>query len=235
MGVYCNLNGGIGKPLWEVTYGEFQVWYKGLTGTTFLYPAMTGAVRISILLFYHRIFHLADTPTRWVIWILLALTAVYIVVYSILPGFICRPLRAVWMLLERTPEKCKSNEWYYLYTVSLYSVSVGFDVILLLLPIYPVWKLQMPRKRKIGAILLFALGTSSCVAASYKLAMFVQQWGRIGQIDPRCKYQPSPPSVVKLTDLTKGQPTSLVFLCHRNLINTDIPFGFRLKSSRRVR
>lgn len=28
MAGYVNLNGGIGKPLWVVTYGEFIIWFK---------------------------------------------------------------------------------------------------------------------------------------------------------------------------------------------------------------
>lgn len=28
MGVYINLHAGVGKPLWEVTLGEFSVWFK---------------------------------------------------------------------------------------------------------------------------------------------------------------------------------------------------------------
>jgi hypothetical protein len=26
--VYCNLNGGTGKPLWEITVPEYSVWLK---------------------------------------------------------------------------------------------------------------------------------------------------------------------------------------------------------------
>jgi hypothetical protein len=28
MAVYVNLNAGVGKPLWEITVGEFSVWFK---------------------------------------------------------------------------------------------------------------------------------------------------------------------------------------------------------------
>lgn len=28
MAVYVNLNAGVGKPLWEITLGEFSVWFK---------------------------------------------------------------------------------------------------------------------------------------------------------------------------------------------------------------
>jgi hypothetical protein len=28
MAVYVNINAGVGKPLWEITLGEFAVWFK---------------------------------------------------------------------------------------------------------------------------------------------------------------------------------------------------------------
>ena len=28
MAGYVNLHAGVGKPLWEITLGEFSVWYK---------------------------------------------------------------------------------------------------------------------------------------------------------------------------------------------------------------
>ncbi len=28
MAVYVDLNAGVGKPLWEITLGEFSVWFK---------------------------------------------------------------------------------------------------------------------------------------------------------------------------------------------------------------
>lgn len=28
MAAYVNLHAGVGKPLWEITVGEFSVWFK---------------------------------------------------------------------------------------------------------------------------------------------------------------------------------------------------------------
>ena len=119
---------------------------------------MTTAIRVSILLFYDRIFSTPRSPIKWIIKVVLALQAVYLVVYSILPAFICRPLYMAWHPLER---RLYFNDWYYYYTqVALFSTSMTFDVILLVLPLYPVWRLQMPLKRRAGISLLFMLGAA---------------------------------------------------------------------------
>ncbi|MCJ1247588.1 hypothetical protein MMC30_004803 [Trapelia coarctata] len=185
-----NLNAGVGKPLWEITLGEYSVWFKGIIGSVWLYPAMTASIRISILLFYQRMFATSLNRAKFAIWLLLALQIVYLVVFSILPAFICKPLYKAFEPLER---EMYMNDWYYYYTqVALYSVSMAFDVILLVMPLYPVFKLQMPMKRRIGVALMFMLGAAASIAAAYKLAIFVTQMQRFTAINPRwLQYQMS--------------------------------------------
>ncbi|KAI4222146.1 MAG: hypothetical protein LQ349_007687 [Xanthoria aureola] len=183
MAGYVNLHAGVGKPLWEITIGEYAVWFKGIIGSAWLYPAMTCAIRISILLFYQRIF--VSTPQariKYAIWLLLALQAVYLVVYSILPAFICRPLYKAWHPLERQQY---FNDWYYYYIqVALYSTSMAFDAILLVFPLYPVSKLQLPLKKRIGVSVLFMMGAAASIAAAYKLGIFVSEMQRYTDINP---------------------------------------------------
>lgn len=133
---------------------------QGVVGTTFIYPAMTAAVRVSILLFYSKIFAQTHIFTRWAVRVTLILNAIYVVIYSIIPGFVCTPISYGWRLLDNKPAHCKSNDFFYKYSVSLYGISVGFDVLVLLIPIYPVMQLQMSMKKKVGALVMFALGTS---------------------------------------------------------------------------
>ena len=119
---------------------------------------MTGAIRISILFFYYRIFVTPQARLKVVLQALLALQVVYLVVYSILPAFVCRPLYKAWHPLER---ELYCNDWYYYYSqVALYSNSMAFDIILLVLPLYPVWKLHMPVKRRLSVGFVFMLGAA---------------------------------------------------------------------------
>lgn len=53
------------------------------------------------------------------------------------------------------------NDYYYYYTqVALYSTSLAFDAILLFLPIWPLWKLQMPLRRRVGIAVVFMMGAA---------------------------------------------------------------------------
>ena len=119
---------------------------------------MTAAIRISILLFYHRILATPKSRLNRVIKAMLLLQVPYIIVYSILPAFICRPLYMAWHPLQR---QLYFKDWYYYHiAVALYSTSMTFDIILLVLPIYPVWQLQMPLKRRASVSLVFMLGAA---------------------------------------------------------------------------
>ncbi|CAD6590134.1 MAG: hypothetical protein ASARMPREDX12_004205 [Alectoria sarmentosa] len=127
----------------------------GIIGSAWLYPTMTATIRISILLFYYRIFAVPGARLNWLIKIILGLQFIYLVIYSILPAFICRPLYMAWHPLER---QLYFNDWYYYHIqVALYSTSMSFDIILLFLPLYPVWQLQMPLKRRASIVLKLRL------------------------------------------------------------------------------
>lgn len=116
------------------------------------------SIRTSILLTYQRMFAKTRTHFKYAIWFLLGMQVIYLVVFSILPAFICRPLYKAWHPLERSQY---FNDWYYYYTqVALFSASMAFDALLIVLPIYPVSKLQMPMKKRVGVIVLFMLGAS---------------------------------------------------------------------------
>lgn len=158
MAGYINLHAGVGKPLWEITVGEFSIWFQGIIGSAWMYPAMSMSIRTSILLFYHRMFSKTMPRMRYFIWALLALQVVYLIVYSILPAFICRPLQKAWQPLERQKYM---NDWYYYWTqVALYSTSMAFDFILLVLPLYPISKTQMTLRKRLGVLTILILGAS---------------------------------------------------------------------------
>ena len=131
---------------------------QGIIASTWLYPAYTMSIRTSILLFYRRMFSTPQSRFKYIVWFLLAWQVVYLVVFSILPAFICRPLYKAWDPLERQKY---FNDWYYYYTqVALFSVSMAFDIFLLVLPLFPVFKLQLPVRKRAGVALLFMLGAA---------------------------------------------------------------------------
>lgn len=70
--------------------------------------------------------------------------------------FPCKPISANWDVTI-TDGKCADKTKIYLATAGL---NVITDILILALPIPMVWNLQMPRRRRIGLVGLFALGSA---------------------------------------------------------------------------
>ncbi len=157
MAAYFNLNSGIGKPIQEITYGEFIVFFKGIFVSAWMYPIMSTSIRIAILLFFHRIFAKSSRIYTFLIWSLIALQGAYVIAFEIVPGFSCHPIQDAWDPVLRY---VNCSDLYINGTEALYSTSIAFDIILLVFPIYAVSKLQIPWKKQVGLFVIFILGAS---------------------------------------------------------------------------
>lgn len=120
---------------------------------------MSASIRISILLLYLRVFGKGEPRRAIILYVLLALQALYVIVFSILPGFVCTPIDNVKYALEHS--RYCNDPFYISVQTGLFSSSMAFDVILLIFPIFYVFKLQLPMKKRIGLLCIFALGTGS--------------------------------------------------------------------------
>lgn len=150
------LHSGIGKPIGDVTYGEFIRFYQGIFVAAWVYPIMSASIRVSILLFYRRIFAKGNRLYTMSINALLLLQAAYVIVFEITPGFSCRPIADAWEPVKRLTS---CTDWYIDQTIALYSVSLAFDIILLVFPIYAVSKLKMSLRKRCGVGFIFILGS----------------------------------------------------------------------------
>ncbi|KAI1391740.1 uncharacterized protein F4822DRAFT_441030 [Hypoxylon trugodes] len=187
MASYLCLNAGVGKPLWEITIHEYSMWLQGQMASIWLYPAMSGSIRTSILLFYLRIFGQGDKRSRDIIRALLVLQGIYIVAFSITPAFVCRDFNQTSPFVWR--DYC-SLGYFTIIQTTLYSVSLAFDLILMAFPAYPLWKVQLDRAKKIKAIAIFIVGAAASVVAAYKLGVSIVEWVHVVPPDsPFWKYQ----------------------------------------------
>lgn len=157
--MYASLATGADKPLHEITLNEYTIWFQCLLAITWLYPAVSSTIRVSILLFYYRVFAGGYGKVfKRFIWVLIGIQAAFALIFSILPAFICKPLNYAWHPLERS-QVCTLTYWINLH-LSSFSISLAFDIILLVFPVFPVWMLQTSRKKRIGVAFMFMLGAS---------------------------------------------------------------------------
>ena len=126
--------------------------------SSFLYPPMMSIVLISVLLFYRRLFGTTHQYLRYCIKGLILLIIPYMVTYELLLGLMCKPPSSFWKPFLRNSD-C-GDVYYYKLHITLYSVSLAFDVLILVLPMKALWDLKMPLRQRIMVCILIGLGAS---------------------------------------------------------------------------
>ncbi|KAG0639415.1 hypothetical protein HOY80DRAFT_1136791 [Tuber brumale] len=188
MACYADLNAGIGRPLWAISDEEFELWFKCTLASSFLYPVMMSTVRISVLLFYRRLIGPTYKIFQYSIKALILLTIPYVVTYELLLGLMCRPPSSFWKPFKRNAD-C-GDVYYFKLHITLYSVSLAFDVLILLLPMKIIWGLKMSLRQRILVCTLIGFGASACFGIAYRLALWILEMKRYPYIDPRWSSNP---------------------------------------------
>jgi hypothetical protein len=118
----------------------------------FIYVVAIPLIKLSIILFYRRIFGM-----NWVMWICAFLTVGYWFSCTIAFLVCCRPLSYYWTQY-RDPGggKCIFN--LYPFYIGNAAANVATDGIILMVPIPLVWKLQMRTAQKVLVSGIFLLG-----------------------------------------------------------------------------
>ena len=118
--------------------------------------------KASILVQYLRIFDSHRTRVLCLILMFLLLPAAC---WGIFGGtFLCSPTAKLWK--PRLPGHCMSAQRYW-YSVA--GIDIGLDFLVLMIPLPAITKLRMPRKQKIGLMLVFLLGFFVCIVSVVRL------------------------------------------------------------------
>ncbi|KAJ5244346.1 hypothetical protein N7489_004442 [Penicillium chrysogenum] len=128
---------GLGRHIWSVPPAEAVELMRVLFAFVVLYVLTIPLIKLSVLLFYRRIFGMT-----YPIWFCVFLTIGYFLSGTIAFLACCRPVSYFWtQFAERSGGKCVFN--LYPFYVSHAAINVATDGIILLVPIPIVWKLQM--------------------------------------------------------------------------------------------
>lgn len=112
-----------------------------------------GCTKLSLLTFY---LHLS--PQRWFrncVWVSIVIVSLYTIIITSLLFFFCTPPQKAFRF--ETEGKCMDVAILYMATAVS---NVVTDLILFVLPIPMVYQLHMPVQQKIGAIVVFGIGSA---------------------------------------------------------------------------
>ncbi|KAH8886254.1 hypothetical protein GQ53DRAFT_617364, partial [Thozetella sp. PMI_491] len=127
------------------------------------YKWSISATKVSILLLYQRIFH----NIRWLriaSRVLIGITCAYLIAMTGTAIFQCTPIERAFD--KSIPGTCINNTATW-FTNSIFSAVTDF--VILSLPMYPVYQLQVPRMHKIALALVFCLGIFVVITACVRM------------------------------------------------------------------
>jgi hypothetical protein len=188
--------------------------------------------KISILLFYNRIFGANASFRKWA-WALIGVNVVVLLVYDFVLIFQCRPINAAWLRWDGEHEgKCVAGE---ATAATASAITIGLDIAAIVLPLPQIAKLYLPPRKKIPLYLVFSLGIlyvefGHCATLTGVLAdpnsVTIVSGVRIAYIErfvhtqnPTCKLAGTirSSSVAHADLLNRGLRSDSRLVCHRRL------------------
>ncbi len=140
-------------------------------------------IKVSILLFYRRLFPRENTTPTWrLCHLLLMILSVALGVIGIF-GFVfqCAPIAYSWDLTIPGGHCINRGAFARFTNVG----NIVTDILILVMPIPIVWSLHLPKNKKIGVCLLFLLGGFVCIASVVRF-YYLKDYAR-GR-DPLCEF-----------------------------------------------
>jgi hypothetical protein len=135
-------------------------------------------IKASILTFFHRTFG-PNRIFRIAVWCVAALVVGLWLASTLAAIFQCTPISFFWN--KNQPGTCFNANAFVLVT-SIINVVTDFIIVVMPMPI--IWKLDMPRARKIGVCGIFLLGGVVVFASTIRLVYL----HNLSTFDPTCKY-----------------------------------------------
>jgi hypothetical protein len=138
--------------------------------------------KLSILLLYLRIS--PSRAFRWTIYTLMIIAAGGGIGCIVASVCICSPVKAAWVYDGSQSAHCIHRPTLYYATAGL---NIFTDVAILLTPIKMVMELNLPRRQKVGAMVVFLTGGFVCIVSILRLySVHMLQ----GSPDLTCKKNP---------------------------------------------
>lgn len=138
---------------WDLDFEKLTKFLKVNFARAEIYPLALGAGKMSIICLYQRIFE--GPRTRWVLRGTHAFNILLSLTFFITTFFVFRPLSCNWQV--DLDSSCVVNDVWDGSGASS-AINAAFDIWLILVPAFLVWRLQMKITRKLSIISVFATG-----------------------------------------------------------------------------
>ncbi|KAK1585038.1 CFEM domain-containing protein [Colletotrichum navitas] len=144
----------LGKDIWNVQPNDITQFLYIFFWDEILYLGALAVTKISILLFYLKIF--SKKEIRLGCWVLIGLNIAYLIVFELTCIFQCSPVEGAWKGWDKEfPAKCNNiNIQGWAAAV----VNIALDLATLLLPLRELYSLSLSLKKKLMVMMMFCVG-----------------------------------------------------------------------------
>ncbi|MCJ1379674.1 hypothetical protein MMC17_002776 [Xylographa soralifera] len=157
---------GNGKHMSTLSIDELDGLFKCFYASYQLYGLAVTFIKVSVLLFYRRVFPLAHLRMR--INIIGGFVIAWLLANNLLAALQCMQVQKAWRL--ELPGQCINS---LAFVLAIQVPNVVLDMIVLALPMHVVYKLHLPRSKKIGLAGIFLLGGGSVIIAIVRLGVLI--------------------------------------------------------------
>ncbi|KAL9064995.1 MAG: hypothetical protein Q9157_007634 [Trypethelium eluteriae] len=174
------VNNGLGRHIYVAPDPPTAAvrWAIGLFVTEISYTLTIVMVKFSVLVMYWRIFRESKT-VRIAIYVLGGVVAAWGVAFLLVTIFDCSPVKGAWtrfsmeavMNPAMAPVCRVQAEPAYL---SNSAINIVTDIAILILPMYQVWQLNLPRAQKLAVCGIFAIGIFDIGVAISRFVFIIQ-------------------------------------------------------------
>lgn len=162
----------MGKHVYDVSLSSVIYLLKTTFAHSILYLTLAFFIKLSILLFYLKLFPLTFTWMRRTIFCLIAFFFVYTIVGTTITCLVCKPVKAFWTLELRAGDSCPSQTEVQRRYLSILAIHVTGDFVVLMLPMHLISTLHLPKRQKIILVFIFSAGGLACIASILRLYYF---------------------------------------------------------------
>ncbi|KAK8017203.1 hypothetical protein PG991_008279 [Apiospora marii] len=174
------VGGGFGRDVWVLTPSQITYGIKCLIITEPIYFVSLGVVKVSILLFYLRIFPKQSGHHRFRIlcWTMIGAVSIYTLVHMFILIFQCWPVSYAWTRFfgDYDAGSCQDLG---ASTAVHGALNMAADWIIFVMPIKGLVELKMKRAKKALAIAVLACGLGGSVCSIFRLVELVH----VGNMD----------------------------------------------------
>ncbi|KAJ5081747.1 hypothetical protein NUU61_010011 [Penicillium alfredii] len=154
---------GLGKHVWRASIQGMVKMKKILFAYLLVYLLELFMIKISILMFYRRIFGM-----NWMTWACLFCACGWMIGSTIAVLTACQPIAYFWTSTVNPYSGHERYNFYYYY-IGNGAANVVTDFLILLVPLPIVWRLHMRTIQKVMVCSVFLLGGFVCVASIVRL------------------------------------------------------------------